>query len=72
MTFMRRDFNDWNFWGMIIHRLKFITCKVLEVYWICKELSKNFMGSVFFLGHHVNELLLISVVISQRQAAVLW
>jgi len=37
---------------MIVHRQKFKTCKVLEVYWIFVVFNKIFMGSVF-LGHPV-------------------
>ena len=34
--------------GMVVHRLKFETCKVLEVYWNFVGFNKTFMGSVFF------------------------
>jgi len=34
--------------GMIVHRLKFKTCKLLEVYWIFVEFNKILMGSIFF------------------------
>ena len=35
--------------GMIVHRLKFKTCKVVEVYWIFVGLCETFMGSIFCL-----------------------
>ena len=34
-------------WG-IVHKLKFKTCEVLEVYCISEGFNKIFMGSVFF------------------------
>jgi len=34
---------------MIVRRLKFKTCKVVEVYWIFVGNSKNFMVSVFWV-----------------------
>jgi len=34
-------------WEMIVHRLKFKTCKMLEVYWIFVGFNTIFMGSVF-------------------------
>jgi len=34
---------------MIVHRLKFKTCKVLEVYWILVGFNKIFMGSIFWV-----------------------
>jgi len=37
-------------WGMTVHRPKFKTCKVLEVYWIFVGFNQMFMGSVY-LGH---------------------
>jgi len=34
---------------MVVHRMKFKTGKVLEVYWIFAGVNKIFMGSVFIL-----------------------
>ena len=34
-------------WGMIVHTVKFRTCKVLEVHWIFVGFNKIFVGSVF-------------------------
>jgi len=49
--------------GMIVHRLKIKTYKVLEVYGIFVRFDKIFMGSVF-LGH-LEPLLLSQTVITQ-------
>jgi len=42
-------------WRMIIHRLKFKTCKLLEAYWIFVGFNTIFTGPVF-LGHPVQAM----------------
>jgi len=41
---------------MVVHSVKFKTCKVFKVYWIFVGFNKTFMGSVF-LGHSVLQMI---------------
>jgi len=42
---------------MVVHRLKFKICELLEVYWIFAGFNKNFMGSVFLCHPAFSEII---------------